>query len=81
LAAIVKIYKESQSLELNNLNYIAIEVAILQIVHALDSLVFESSLVTSFEITYEGTGYMLITRYLTYPFLATLTTRYLLINK
>ncbi|XP_011504313.1 PREDICTED: delta(14)-sterol reductase isoform X2 [Ceratosolen solmsi marchali] len=80
LAAIVKI-NQSIAPELNNLNYIAIEVALLQIVHAADNLVFESSAVTSFEITYEGTGFMLITRYLTYPFLATLTTRYLLTNK
>ncbi|XP_031784406.1 delta(14)-sterol reductase TM7SF2 [Nasonia vitripennis] len=81
LAAIVKIVKEAEFLELSNLNLAALIVASLQIVYLLDSLIFESTFVTTFEIMYEGTGYMLTVEYLIYPYLATITTRYLLIHK
>ncbi|XP_058802204.1 delta(14)-sterol reductase TM7SF2-like [Phymastichus coffea] len=84
LAAGVKIVKEVDTFELNNLqqlNYAALASVILQIVYLLDNLIFETKFLSSFEVVYEGTGYMLSVGYLIYPYLGTITTRYLLAHK
>ncbi|KAL7294648.1 hypothetical protein TKK_0011951 [Trichogramma kaykai] len=81
LAAIVKIVKEAPVYDLDHLNLATLGVAGLQIFYSIDSLVYESVWMTSFEFMYEGTGYMLTVGYLVYPYLATLTTRFALFNK
>jgi hypothetical protein len=53
----------------------------LQIWYALDSLWFEESFLASFEIMYEGTGYMLAVGYHMYPFIPTVITRFVLVNR
>ena len=81
MAVIVKAVKVSESLDVNNLNLAAILAALLQIIYFLDTLIFESTFITTFEITYEGTGYMLAVGYFIYPHLATLPARYILLHK
>lgn len=49
----------------------------LQTLYILDALVFESQLVTTFELQAEGLGYMRVLQYSLYPFFATSTTKYL----
>jgi len=53
----------------------------LQIWYSLDSLWFEDSFLASFEIMYEGTGYMLAVGYHMYPFIPTFITRYVLVHR
>ena len=81
LAIIVKIIKGPEPLNLNNALLPAFVAASLQIFYCLDSLLFEGSFLSSFEITYEGTGYMLTTGYLMYPYFSTLLTRYLFLHR
>ncbi|XP_018327297.1 lamin-B receptor [Agrilus planipennis] len=50
--------------------------ALLQGVYLLDGLLFESSWVTSFEIQYEGVGWMLAVGYVMYPFMSTTILKY-----
>lgn len=50
---------------------------ILQIIYVLDMLAFESNLTTTFELQYEGLGYMKVMQYSVYPFLMTSITKYL----
>ncbi|XP_017877864.1 delta(14)-sterol reductase isoform X2 [Ceratina calcarata] len=54
---------------------------LLQIIYAMDALVYEHALLTTFEVTQEGTGYMLCTGYMLYPFLPTLATKYMLYHR
>ncbi|XP_015610469.1 delta(14)-sterol reductase [Cephus cinctus] len=78
---IVKSIEESGSSSWSKMNVALLLAASLQIFYSLDTLLFESSLLTSFEFLYEGTGYMLCVGHLLYPFLSTLSTRYLLHHK
>ncbi|XP_014212423.1 delta(14)-sterol reductase [Copidosoma floridanum] len=75
LAAIFKI--SEIKLGWSNVDPVAIAVVSLQIIYALDSLIFEASFLSSFEVLYEGTGYMLSLGYLIYPFLTSISIRYL----
>lgn len=50
----------------------------LQIWYAVDSLWFEDCFLASFEVMYEGTGYMLAVGYHMYPFIPTIITRFVL---
>lgn len=52
-----------------------------QIWYCLDSLIYEAKSLTTFKVMYEGTGYMLTLGNLLYPFLATLSTRYIYYQK
>ncbi|XP_051159041.1 delta(14)-sterol reductase TM7SF2 [Leptopilina boulardi] len=81
IAVIVNIFQESQTISLATINLTALIAAILQILYALDGLIFEAVFLSSFEVTYEGTGFMLCFGYLMYPFLCTLPARYALYNK
>lgn len=84
LAAAVKILKEAESLNwsnVGNLNIPALALITFQIIYFLDALIFEARFLSTFEVTYEGTGLMLTAGYLFYPYLVTLPTRYLLIHK
>ncbi|XP_021923962.1 delta(14)-sterol reductase isoform X2 [Zootermopsis nevadensis] len=53
----------------------------LQIWYALDFLWFEDGFLASFEVMYEGTGYMLALGYNMYPFIPTIITRFVLIYR
>jgi len=53
----------------------------MQIWYALDSLWFEDSFLASFEIMYEGTGYMMALCYHMYPFIPTFITRFVLLYR
>jgi hypothetical protein len=53
----------------------------LQIWYALDFLWFEDSFLASFEVMYEGTGYMLTLGYNMYPFIPTIITRFVLVYR
>jgi hypothetical protein len=53
----------------------------LQIWYALDSFWFEDSFLATFEVMYEGTGYMLALGYNMYPFIPTIITRFVLIYR
>ena len=53
----------------------------LQIWYALDFLWFEDGFLASFEIMYEGTGYMLALGYHIYPFIPSFITRFVLVNR
>ncbi|XP_058802139.1 delta(14)-sterol reductase TM7SF2-like isoform X2 [Phymastichus coffea] len=84
LAVAVTILKEVDSLQwdnLNNLNITALTVISLQTIFFADKLIFEERFLSSFEMSVEGLGYMLTTAYLIYPYVSTLSTRYLLIHK
>lgn len=65
----------------SNYNSTAVLGALLQLIYALDFLIFESNYLTTFGVMYEGTGYMLCVGHLLYPFLQTLMTRVLLHEK
>ncbi|KAF7997489.1 hypothetical protein HCN44_006060 [Aphidius gifuensis] len=66
---------------IKDVNATLLVVAGLQTWYFIDSLIFESRCLTSFKFLYEGTGYMLCVCNLLYPFLATLTTRYIYYQK
>lgn len=53
----------------------------LQIWYALDFFWFEDGFLASFEVMYEGTGYMLALGYNMYPFIPTIITRFVLIYR
>lgn len=53
----------------------------LQVWYIVDGIIHEGAIFTSFTIMYEGTGYMTCVNHLLYPFLMTLTTRFILYQK
>ncbi|XP_076284360.1 lamin B receptor isoform X2 [Lasioglossum baleicum] len=81
LSFVVKSIDETQSYTMEHLRISVLLIAGLQIIYVMDALFFESTILTSFEVMYEGTGYMLSTGYLLFPFLPTITTKYALYNK
>lgn len=81
LSIVVKAIEETESYNLEQLNVGVLLVAVLQIIYSMDALFFESTFLTTFETMYEGTGYRLCAGYMLYPFLPTLTTKYVLYNK
>lgn len=75
------VLKSIENIEIYNLeehNVSVLLATLLQIIYAMDALFFEHALLTTFEVTQEGTGYMLCTGYMLYPFLPTLMTKYML---
>ncbi|KZC06192.1 Lamin-B receptor [Dufourea novaeangliae] len=81
LTIVIKAIEEAESYSVEHINISVLLTASLQIIYAVDALFFEPTVFTSFEVMYEGTGYMLCTGYMIYPFLPTLTTKYVLYNK
>ncbi|XP_053984855.1 delta(14)-sterol reductase TM7SF2 [Hylaeus volcanicus] len=81
LAIVTKAIEEAENYSIEHLNMSVLLVASLQIIYSMDALFFESTILTTFEVMYEGTGYMLCTGYMLYPFLPTLTTKYMLYHK
>ncbi|CAK9808443.1 Delta(14)-sterol reductase LBR [Anthophora plagiata] len=76
-----EVIEVAETYSLEHLNIGVLLATLLQIIYAMDALLFESAMLTTFEVMYEGTGYMLCTGYMLYPFLPTLTTRYILYHK
>lgn len=71
-----------KSIEQNNVYSSTLLLAAgLQIWYALDFLWFEDGFPTSFDVMYEGTGYMLTLAYDIYPFIPTTITRFLLVYR
>nr|XP_034177107.1 delta(14)-sterol reductase TM7SF2 isoform X2 [Osmia lignaria] len=81
LSIVIKTVEEAESYSLEHLNVSVLLTCLLQIIYAMDTLFFESAILTTFEIMYEGTGYMLCVGYFLFPFLPTLTTKYMLYHK
>lgn len=81
MSIVIKTIEEMETYSLEYLNIGVMLGTLLQIIHAMDALFFESAILTTFEIMYEGTGYMLCTGYMMYPFLLALTTKYMLYHK
>lgn len=81
MAVIIKIVGDVKSLNIEQLNIAALLVILLQQFYIIDGLIFEATIFTSFGIMYEGTGYMTCVGHLLYPFLTTLTTRFILYQK
>lgn len=77
MAVIIKAVGDVKSLNIEQLNI----AALLQQFYIVDGLIFEATIFTSFAIMYEGTGYMTCVSHLLYPFLTTLTTRFILYQK
>jgi len=66
---------------IEQLNEASILVALLQCCYVMDRFINEAAILTSFEIMYEGTGYMTCVSHLLRPFLMTLTARFVLYQK
>lgn len=81
MAVIIKVVGDVKSLNIEQLNVAALLVILLQQFYIVDGLIFEATIFTSFTIMYEGTGYMTCVSHLLYPFLTTLTTRFILYQK
>ncbi|XP_033184519.1 lamin B receptor isoform X1 [Bombus vancouverensis nearcticus] len=81
LSIVIKTIEETETYSLEHLNIGVMLGTLLQIIYAMDALFFESAILTTFEIMYEGTGYMLCTGYMMYPFLLAFTTKYMLYHK
>ncbi|XP_076762650.1 lamin B receptor isoform X3 [Xylocopa sonorina] len=81
LSIATKAIEEGDIYNLPHLNIGVLLGTLLQIIYAMDALFFESAMLTTFEIMYEGTGYMLCTSYMMYPFLVTIATKYMLFHE
>lgn len=81
MAVVIKVVGDIKSLNIEQLNVAALLVILLQQFYIVDGLIFEATIFTSFAIMYEGTGYMICVSHLLYPFLTTLTTRFILYQK
>ncbi|CAL7949897.1 unnamed protein product [Xylocopa violacea] len=81
LSIVTKAIEEGDIYNLQHLNVGVLLGTLLQIIYAMDALFFESAMLTTFEIMYEGTGYMLCTSYMMYPFSVTIATKYMLFHQ
>lgn len=81
LSIAIKTTEGIESYDLEHFNVNVLLTCSLQIMYAIDALFFESAVLTTFEVMYEGTGYMLCTGYLLFPFLPTLTTKYMFYHR
>ncbi|KAL6444671.1 hypothetical protein ACFW04_002038 [Cataglyphis niger] len=81
MSVIIKVVGDIKSLNIEQLNVAALLVFLLQLFYIVDGLIFEATIFTSFAIMYEGTGYMTCVSHLLYPFLTTLTIRFILYQK
>lgn len=81
IAVAIKAVGDVKNLNIAQLDVAALLIIGLQLFHILDGLIYETTIFTSFTIMYEGTGYMTCVSYLLYPFLPTLTTRFMLYHQ
>jgi len=81
LAILTKIINSMESSNIEQLNGAGILVVSLQCWYIMDRFINEAAILTSFEIMYEGTGYMMCVSHLLRPFLMSLTTRFVLYQR
>ncbi|EZA47791.1 hypothetical protein DMN91_003735 [Ooceraea biroi] len=81
MAILAKAFNGIGSLSVEQLNWTTILLVTLQLWYIVHGLINEAAILTSFEIMYEGTGYMTCVSRLLYPFLATLATRFTLYQR
>lgn len=70
--------RNTKSLNIEHLDGTTILIVALQLFYIMHGSIHEAALLTSFEIMYEGTGYMMCVNRLLYPFLMTIATRFTL---
>lgn len=78
---VVKSIEEAESYKIDSLNLPLLATFAMNTLYLLPYFIVESEFLTSFEIMYEGTGYMVCTQYLLYPTFHSLPLRYLLNNR
>ncbi|KAG5320585.1 LBR protein, partial [Acromyrmex heyeri] len=81
IAIALKAVGNIKSPNIEKLDVATLLAILLQLFYILHGLIYEASIFTSFTIMYEGTGYMTCVSHLLYPFLTTLTTRFILYQK
>lgn len=81
IAIAIKAVGDMKSLNIEKFNSTALLAVLLQLFYIVHGIIYESAIFTSFTIMYEGTGYMTCVSHLLYPFLTTLTTRFILYQK
>lgn len=81
IAVAIKAVDDIKSLNIEKLDIAALLAVLLQLFYVIHGLIYEGTIFTSFTIMYEGTGYMMCVSHLLYPFLTTLTTRFILYHK
>ncbi|KAG5341328.1 LBR protein, partial [Acromyrmex charruanus] len=81
IAVALKAVGNIKSSNIEKLDVATLLAILLQLFYILHGLIYEASIFTSFTIMYEGTGYMTCVSHLLYPFLTTLTTRFILYQK
>lgn len=77
----IKAIGDIKNLNIEKLNVATLLAVLLQLFYVIHGLIYEAAIFTSFTIMYEGTGYMTCVSHLLYPFLTTLTPRFLLYQK
>ncbi|XP_036149126.1 delta(14)-sterol reductase TM7SF2 [Monomorium pharaonis] len=81
IAVAIKAVGDVKNPNIEKLDVVTLLAVLLQLFYVIHGLIYEASIFTSFTIMYEGTGYMTCVSNLLYPFLTTLTTRYILYQK
>lgn len=81
IAVVIKAVGDIKNLNVEKFDLPALLAVLLQLFYIIHGLIYEAAIFTSFTIMYEGTGYMTCVSHLLYPFLTTLTTRFVLYQK
>ncbi|XP_071642688.1 delta(14)-sterol reductase TM7SF2 isoform X3 [Temnothorax longispinosus] len=81
IAVAIKAAGDIKNLSIEKLDMTALLAVLLQLFYIIHGLIYEATIFTTFTIMYEGTGYMTCVSHLLYPFLTTLTTRFILYQK
>ncbi|XP_011876175.1 PREDICTED: delta(14)-sterol reductase [Vollenhovia emeryi] len=81
MAIAIKAVGGVKNINIEKLEMAALLVVLMQLIYTLHGLMYEAAILTSFAIMYEGTGYMTCVGPLLYPFLGTLTARFILYQK
>jgi len=81
IAIAIKAVGDIKSLSIEKLDKAVLLSILLQLFYIIHGLIYEAAIFTSFTIMYEGSGYMTCVSHLLYPFLTTLTTRFILYQK
>lgn len=81
IAVTIKAIGDVKNPKIEQLDISTLLASSLQFFYILDGLIYEATIFTSFAVMYEGTGYMTCVSHLLYPFLPTLTTKFMLYHK
>lgn len=81
IAIALKAVGNIKSPNIEKLDVATLLAVLLQLFYIVHGLIYEATIFTSFTIMYEGTGYMTCVSHLLYPFLTTLTARFILYQK